>query len=238
MLRVGLFGGGGAGRLAVDMNSQTVDSSYGFGGTYGRFDWGGSFLDLKLWGGGSQNSSTRLIANNLVPNGLESATASYSGAFFTPEAAYGRRVLLGDGVLLTPAARLRYVAGWFNGFTETGSAQALTIGSRTVQDLEERLEVMVSNTARGTWGQPIDAHATIGIVGIERLGGQGVSGALIGAPLSFVVPGESAVVGGYLATGVDWRIYASTSVFASAEATVYSDKSRTGVARGGLLVRY
>jgi uncharacterized protein with beta-barrel porin domain len=238
LLRAGLFGGGGAGRLAVDMNSQTVDTNYGFGGGYGRLDWGGSFLDLKVWGGGSQSSSTRQVANNLAPNGMESATASYNGAFFTPEVAYGRRVLLGDGLLLTPAARLRYVAGWFDGYTESGSAQALTVASRTVQDLEERLEVTVSNTSRATWGQPIDAHATIGVVGIERIGGDAVNGTLIGAPLSFIVPGESAVAGGYLATGFDWHVNASTSVFTGAEATVYSDKSRTGVARGGLRVQY
>jgi outer membrane autotransporter protein len=144
-LRVGLFAGGGGGRLSVDQSSQKIDSTYGFGGAYGHFSWDTRFLDIKLWGGGSQNSSTRQVANNLVPTGLETATASYAGTFLTPEIAYGWHLLIGSGVTMTPAARVRYVAGWLDGYAETGSAQNLTVGRRTVQDVEERLEVTFAN---------------------------------------------------------------------------------------------
>jgi outer membrane autotransporter protein len=178
------------------------------------------------------------VANNLVVNGAESATASYSGAFFTPEIAYGWHLQLGDGVVLTPAARLRYVAGWFGGYTETGSMQALTVGSRTVQDLEERLEATVSKSGPTPWGQQIESHATFGVLGLERVGGTTVSSTLIGVPLSFAVPGQNDVVGGYVGTGLDLHISASTTVFSSADFTIYSDKSRTGTARGGVRVSF
>jgi len=197
-----------------------------------------SFLDLTLWGGASTNSSTRAVANNLVPTGLESATASYSGTFFTPEIAYGWHIQLGDGVVLIPAARLRYVAGWFGGYTETGSMQGLTVGSRTVQDLEERLEAMVSKSGPTPWGAAIEAHATLGVLGLERVGGNNVSSTLIGVPLSFAVPGQSDVFGGYVGTGLDLHVTPSTTVFSSADFTVYSDKSRTGMARGGVRVSF
>jgi hypothetical protein len=237
-LRVGLFAGGGAGRSSVDLSSQTVDQTYEFGGAYGHFDWDARFLDIKLWGGGMQSSSTRLVMNNLAPGGIESANGSYSGAFFTPEIAYGWRVAIGDGVILTPVARARYVAGWFNGYNEAGSAQGLTVGSRTVQDVEERIEVTLAKSGPTPWGQPIEARATFGALGIERVAGQNVAATLIGVPLSFAVPGQNAVAGGYIGTGIDLHINATTSVFTSLEGTIYSDKSRTGTARGGLRARF
>jgi outer membrane autotransporter protein len=236
--RVGLFAGGGSGRLSVDDNSQTVDSTYGFGGTYGHFDWDTRFLDIKLWGGGMQNASTRQVMNNLAPSGMESATASYNGTFFTPEVAYGWHLPIGDGVTLTPAARARYVAGWFDGYTEAGSAQGLTVGTRTVQDVEERLELSLSKADPTPWGQPLEAHATFGVLGIERISGDSVAGTLIGVPFSFATPGQNAVAGGYVGSGFDLRISTMTSIFASFEGTIYSDKSRTGTARGGLRARF
>jgi hypothetical protein len=35
------------------------------------------YLDFSLYGGGINNNSTRGIANNTVPSGFETATASY-----------------------------------------------------------------------------------------------------------------------------------------------------------------
>ena len=49
-LRLGAFVGAGASREAVELNVQTIDATYVFGGAYGRFDWISQYLDFSLYG--------------------------------------------------------------------------------------------------------------------------------------------------------------------------------------------
>ena len=78
-LRLGGFVGAGASREAVELNVQTIDATYVFGGAYGRFDWISQYLDFSLYGGGINNKSTRTVANNTVAGGIETSSASYGG---------------------------------------------------------------------------------------------------------------------------------------------------------------
>src|SRR5262249_50849830 len=110
-LLIGGFVGGGVGRLTADKGAQTVNTDYVGGGVYGRFDWVSHFLDFTVQGGGTDNKSTRPVMSNLAPNGLENATARYSGWFISPELTYGMRYAIGNGNTLTPFARVRYLSG-------------------------------------------------------------------------------------------------------------------------------
>lgn len=140
-LWLGAFVGAGAGREAVELNVQTIDSTYVFGGGHGRFDWATQCLDFALYGGDIDNKSSRQVANNTVANGLEIATASYGGWFISPEVTYGYGIPL-NAVTATPRLRLRYVGGELDGYSETGSAQNLSVGRRSINDIEERGEVV------------------------------------------------------------------------------------------------
>jgi hypothetical protein len=232
-LRLGGFLGAGYGRFNVDLSSQTIDTDYVFGGAYGRFDRGSHFFDAVVSTGHSANRSSRLIANNLAPNGFDNATASYDGWYVTPEFATGVRIPVGVNMTLTPTGRVRYLAGWFDSYAEAGSAQNLSVGRRTVQDLEERLELVLSRTDAVHSHGVIKTMVDFGVLGLQRLGDTTVNTVLIGQNVDFAAPGRNAVAGAYAGIALDYRIDNRIGLFAGAEGIRMNDKSAVGTAKAG-----
>ena len=231
-LRLGGFVGGGATQQSIDLNSGSAKSNIGFTGLYGRYKFGASFLDFALTGGLTQNSTTRNINSNLA--GLQTATASFGGWFISPELAYGYHYALDGNWSLTPAARVRYVAASFAGYTETGSSANLTVNSRTLQNVEERGDLTLTHTTTFANADRLRTSVYAGVLGLQRVGDATVNTILLGQSLAFATLGKSDVGGVYAGAGMDWFLDRRISLFAAAEYTAMSDASTTVTAKGGM----
>ncbi|MFY9839575.1 MAG: autotransporter domain-containing protein [Xanthobacteraceae bacterium] len=237
-LRLGAFAGGGASREDVELSVQSIDSTYAFGGGYGRFDWATQYLDFSLYGGSISNSSTRGIANNTVASGFETATASYGGWFISPALSYGYRIPLNNNVLVTPRVSVRYVGGSLDGYSESGSEQDLSVGRRAINDFEERAELEFSTLKPVSWGGTVKSTISVGAIGLERLGDQTIDTVLLGQNLSFITPGQVSAVGGVVDAGIQYHPVGNVSLFISGEGTAMSDRSYSGAGTGGMRVSF
>ncbi|QKV19728.1 autotransporter domain-containing protein [Oricola thermophila] len=197
--RAGLFAGGLAGRFAEDNDATVVDMAGIFGGAYARHDAGAFFADLSLTGGVTFNDSDRRVLNNLAPGGIETATASYAGVFASPSLTVGRNYEVA-GATFTPSLRARYAGIYLDGYTETGSAAALTVDSRVHHVFDLRAQVETALERPGDAGDMQRVSLRAGVDGIFHRGDD-VDADLLGTGISFASGTDEDVARGFV--GVD-----------------------------------
>ncbi|MDB5600863.1 MAG: autotransporter protein [Xanthobacteraceae bacterium] len=230
-LRLGGFVGGSSNKTELYLNAGNTETDTVFGGIYARATSGATFLDLAVIGGHLDNSSKRNIGGGLL---LETARADYDGWFLNPSAAIGHRFGLGQGFSVTPALKVRYVAAYFDGYSESGSTANLTVGARDVQALEERAELTLATVK--TFGENrVTYRVTGGALAQQRAGNGTIDLALLGQNLVATTPDQKTVIGGYGSAGLDWQV-GRTALFAAGEFTSASDSSTTLSGKGGVRV--
>lgn len=239
-LHYGLYLGGGTAKTAIDLTGGS-NADLVFGGAYARYEIGPSFLYAGLQAGVSRNSVSRTVNNNLAPGGLETASGAFNGWYVSPEATFGHRWALGNvggaAYTLTPSLRLRYLHGAYDGYTETGTAAPLTVGSQTVSALEERSEMKLTRSVSFTPADVLSTSITAGVLGMQRRGGNTVNAALLGQAIPFAPTAQSNVWGGFGGVGLEWRSL-NVTLFSAAEYLTLSDKSNVVSGRAGLRVSF
>ncbi len=239
-LRVGAFLGGGSIDTQVNLGMDHDTSTIAFGGLFARKDFGASFLALAVQAGHSWNDEARTINNNLAPNGIETAKASFGGWFIAPEVTLGHAFEMPttDGSFtLTPSVRLRYLHANFDGYTESGSTANLTVGARALDDFEERAQLKATMTHALASGKVLTTEVHGGVLGSQRVGGSTVSATLLSQAISFATPGAKTVWGGYAGAGLALHM-GRTTVSLSGEFTHYSDDSNVLAAEAGVSLAF
>jgi uncharacterized protein with beta-barrel porin domain len=240
-LRLGVFGGAGQTRSSVDFNSGSSNSDVIFAGAFAQYARGNMSLRAVMQIGHSSTDTSRNINNNLAPGGLEVAKASYGTTYFNPEAnlalTFGLGALHGAAYTLTPSVNARYLFAAVGGYTETGSTSNLSVGSRNVQDFEERGQLKLTGTTFVAADKVLKGSLYGGVTGVQRVGSTTVDATLLGQPIPFAAPGEDSVFGGFGGAGIEWYL-GRTAIFANAEFARYSDSSNVISGQGGIKVAF
>ncbi len=196
----GAFIGAAGGETSVNGDAQDITHRSVFGGGYLAYDAGARFADLSLTFGRLNESSSRRVANNLVPGGIETAQADYHGSFVSPSVTVGARMPYGANTLI-PSLRLRYAGLFLGDYAETGAADGLTVAGRDIHLFEARGQLALAmapvTTDSGVWQTTWRA----GIDGTARNGAD-VSATVLGQPITFSDGSRKDAVRGFIGADI------------------------------------
>ncbi|MFN3169480.1 MAG: autotransporter domain-containing protein [Hyphomicrobiales bacterium] len=233
--RLGVFGGLSFADVDTGVVGQELSASSVFGGLYLGQDLGHYTLDASLTAGWTDFDSERRVASNAVVGGIETARASYGGAFISPALTLGTDFSVGTGTL-SPSMRVRYAGLFLDSYTETGSAANLTVGERAIHIFEAGAELTYALAALDTGAGVFEQSFSVGVDG-TLVEGDAVSATVVGQALSFNAETDD-TVRGFLGYDVAIAMTERTSLSVSAEAGYDSNGALTLDGRAGLSLAF
>jgi outer membrane autotransporter protein len=180
---VGIFAGAAKGRTLA--GSTEVGEESGFAGLYGNHQFDDFTLDMALVLGSSRYTRARSILDGTVPGGVATASADYNGFFISPEVGLERQLDV-NGQAIAVRGALQYAGLFVDGYTETGSVGALAMDSSSVQQVTAKASVAVPLLVYSDANITTRLTPRLGVDVTTQFGDQIVTGALAGAPISFV----------------------------------------------------
>jgi hypothetical protein len=227
----GAFGGAALGKTDIANGSNTINSTTALAGLYASYnDW----IDMALAGGATRNVGDRLVLNNLVVGGIETAHAEYNSIFISPEVTLkGERVGLG-GITVRPTVRGRYTYQHFDGYSETGSTANITVGARDTHTFDGRLQLDFG---------VVDTSDTqlvlrLGVDGRVVQGANAVDATMLGNAFNFDPGGNANSVGGFAGASFDRKLSDTTNIFATAEVGMGTGTAIRANADAGIRVKF
>lgn len=222
--RLGAFVGLGRGAAT----GSVVESLYG--GLYGAVQLADVAVEAVLLGGLTEADHRRVIANNMVETGLETATASESGWFVSPQLTLRKGFVTAD-TLWEASATLAYTGVFRDGYVETGVSAPLTVEGGSSHVL----------SARALASLPFESLVGDGVLSGEVRGGV-VAEARTGEPLDGTLAGEALLLGGGeaasagLTAGVafDYAFGGGATLFGGIDGTLGHDMSYDLVGEMGI----
>ncbi|MBO6917942.1 MAG: autotransporter domain-containing protein [Rhizobiaceae bacterium] len=140
--KFGAYAGLGFSQTEIGSNlPHRIGTDNYFAGLYSQFTAHDVHIDLDIQAGQMQFNSARLLANNNVASGFETASANFDGAYFAPNIRLSKEVVRDSGFSLIPSLALGYTGMYVDGYTESGSSANATIASRTIHQVQARAKL-------------------------------------------------------------------------------------------------
>ena len=207
--------GGARGSASTAGGSPQTDLSGFFAGLYASWHRNDMTIDVSLSAGNIAVDQTRLVANNMVAGGVETAQAAFDAGFFSPDLTLTRLVAAGERHLEVSVS-LSYAGFVVEGFSETGAADGLSIADRTIHVAQARAQLTLPNERQRQGGAIIRSEIYVGVEGGLQFGDPTITGDLLGQALAFD-PGNGANADVFGGIGVEQFSQGGASVFAAIE---------------------
>lgn len=230
--RFGVLAGYGRIINKADDGSGKTTGDTGFGGVYVRKDVGSVTLDASLIAGGNGNDSRREIA------GSDAAEGSFTGWYVSPEIAISQKHEFAPGWTFTPSARLRYTAGFYEGYTETGSTQNISYEDRTSNTLEGILEGKITNRNELSNGMKANVSFSAALVDTLNLGSSDMNASLSGTDFTVSAIGNRNLIGGRFGLSGDVQLSQQTTIYSGVTVGTYSSEVGSWSANAGVKVKF
>jgi hypothetical protein len=221
-----------AGRSEYESRPQDTSSSNVFAGVYGRWSPGPAFVDFGLSFGSSRDEGSRAVYDSMAVGGLETARGTRKGTFLSPNLSVGMRIE-SDGVVYTPAVRVRYMAQFLDAYRETAT-NGLAVADNTVGLFEARAELAVARR----FDNGFTLRAKIGALYDTQVSGDRNAATLAGLGLSLPMDVRGLGAGAFGSIGFAFETASGMTLFAEAEGVAKANNVTGAGGRAGVLVRF
>jgi hypothetical protein len=247
--RVGVMAGFAAGRSQNETGTQETDTMSYYAGVYASTEALGLAWDTSLTVGYTDYDQERVTANNLIANGLETASADFGGWFVNPQVTVTNSTPTGfsptDTALLgfalptiEQSLTLAYAGLFVDGYTETGTTNPLTLDDRAIHIASARAALALPFQAAHTGGAATTLRLIGGIEARTRFGDDAISGTLLGQSVTTALDDKDVTLSAFLGLSGEYQTTSALTAYANAEILLENNASYRLSATAGLRIAF